>query len=245
MKNIKNRESLFKVLLILGCIFLVTSMVFIYLLENTNPEATAYNLYNILAVAFFVTSFILGAIIFSLMGKVKITYKKLKPQKIPLNTDKYDEFEKKFIDTLYNCGYEKYKEIPNILNSSIKYLINKKWNINNVILIVRQSELTEQTVKNYFEYCLNHIVEEEPYLSKKNTNLIHILCVDKTNDNFIQFTERNVEQGYGRFNLSIGISFDSRMIYITAQKSDLFIARYEKLVKMFKEYIKNQIANDK
>lgn len=223
---------------------MIFTMVFAGLSEYTVKDLEKQKIYTNFMLLFGGMLTIDCIFMYSLMGNVKITYKKIASKKLMLNTRSYDEFESKFLEELYNKKYLKYKEIPNKLNCDIKYLINKTISINNVILIVRTKEFSNDAYKKYFEYCLNYIAEKEEYILKKNTNLIHIICVDKVNDNLRKITESNVEQGYGRFNLPVGISFDNRTVYIATQKGGFFISNYNKLVRMFREYIKNQISNE-
>ncbi len=246
INNLTNRqkELLLKSTIVSGVVVSIMFLIFTGISQTKIEGTEEYNLYTTIALSFLGLGILICAFMYYLMGKVKITYKKIASKKLTLNTRSYEEFESKFLEELYNKKYLKYKEIPNELNCDIKYLINKNISINNIILIIRTNEFSYDAYKNYFKYCLNYIVEKEEYILKKNTNLMHIICVDKVNDNFKKITERNVEQGYGRFNLPVGISFDNRTVYIATQKGGFFIARYNKLVKMFKEYIKNQILND-
>ena len=178
------------------------------------------------------------------MGKVDLTPKNLKSKRLVLNTTKYEEFEGKFLKTLKGEKYTNEQEIANNLGCKIKYLVRRRLEINDIVLIVRTEELTEQISNNYIELSLTCIAKKENFNGLKNTNLIHIICVDRVNDKLREITEKQVEQGYGGFNLPVGISFGSSTVYIAPQKGGFFIARYKTLVKMFKGYIKNQIKQE-
>lgn len=240
----KQKEFLFKFLIVLGLIFGILTGIFGSCSENYEHGTDRYNLYTTLGLSSIGIATIICIIILFLMDKIKFKYNEITSKRLTINSKNYEEFETKFLQELYNNNYSKYEEIPNQINCDIKYLINKNISINNIILILKtkDKELSDEAYKSYFEISLNYIIEKEPYLSKKNTNLIHIICVDKVNDNLRKITENNVEQGYGRFNLPVGISFGGRTVYIATQKGGFFIARYKKLVKMFEKYIEKQIA---
>lgn len=241
--NNNQKEWLFKGAIIFGILMIIGTLIFVTLSESVIQGSSAYKLYC----GGFISCLLIAAIdcgfIYYLMDKVKLSAKKVSSERLILDTNKYEEFEKTFMEELYQNGYGEYKEIPNKLNCLIKYCIHKSMSINDLVLIVRSkdTELNDDVYQNYFEYSLNYIIEQEPYLANKNTNLIHIICVDRVNDNLKKITESNVEQGYGRFHLPVGISFGSRTVYIATQKDGFFIARYKKLVKMFKKYVESQI----
>lgn len=247
----KQKELLLKGTIVLGGILLIIDLIFFGLSESIPrdlrmilPEyAENYQLYTTIGVIFLILCGIDAAFMYYLMGKVEITYKNIKSKRLYLNTSKYEEFEEKILKELYIDGYAQFQNIPNKINCKIKYLIRRSKEINDIVLLVRSNdrELSESACQNYFEISLNYIIKQYPEFSEKNINLIHIVCVDKVNDNLRKITESNVEQGYGRFNLPVGISFGSRTVYIATQKDGLFIMNYKKLVKMFKKYIKNQI----
>lgn len=243
----KQKEFIFKTLLVLGCIFMLLTCIFGEYSNNCEPGTEKYKFYTTLGLIFLgLAGVICGAILY-LMDKIKFKYNEITSKRLTLNSEEYEDFERDFLQELYSNNYSKYEEIPNQINCDIKYLINKNISINNIILILKtkDKELSDEAYKNYFEISLNYIIEKEPYLSKKNTNLIHIICVDKVNDNLRKITENNVEQGYGRFNLPVGISFGSGTVYIATQKGGFFIVRYKKLVKMFEKYIEKQIISTK
>lgn len=243
----KQKEFIFKVLLVLGCIFLLLACIFAGYCSYYERGTNGYKVYTILGLGSFGITGLICIIILFLMDKIKFKYNEITSKRLTLDSKNYEEFETKFLQELYNNNYSNYEEIPNQINCDIKYLINKNISINNIILILKtkDKELSDEAYKSYFEISLNYIIEKEPYLSKKNTNLIHIICVDKVNDNLRKITENNVEQGYGRFNLPVGISFGGRTVYIATQKGGFFIVRYKKLVKMFEKYIDKQIISTK
>lgn len=234
----KGKEILLKSIIVSLSLTITLCAIFSFFSERDK-------IYEILCFIFLIISTILGIIMYYLMDKIKITYKGISSEKLILKTETYEEFEKEFIEELYRNKYIELREIPNNLGCQMKYIISKEISINNIVLIVRIRELTEEVYNRYFEEALEYIANNEEYILKKDTNLIHIVCVNKVNDILRKITEQNVEQGYGRFNLPVGISFGSRTVYIAKQKGGFFIFRYKKLVKMFKKYINNQLTSPK
>lgn len=240
----KNKELLLKLVITLGALCCILIFVFLMISDNYDMGTNEKDFYERIVIILFVIGGILGIIMLKLMGTVKLTPKNLKSKRLVLNTNTYEEFEEKFFNTLKENKYLSEKQIPNNMGCEIKYLLRKKLDINDIILIIRTEELNENILNNYFELSLNYIAEKEQFTGLENTNLIHIICVDRVNDYLKKITETQVEQGYGGFNLPVGISFGSSTVYIAPQKGGFFIFRYKELVKMFKSYIQNQIKQE-
>jgi len=242
--NNKSKELLFKILTIIAGIIMVAVLIVAAISSKYDQGTSEYNFYMIIGLSLMGIDVIFAIIIIYLVGKVKFTYKGIVSKKLLLKTKTYEEFEKIFLDELYLNQYEHCGEIPTELDCKISYLINRQYSINNIILLVRTNELSENTYNNYFEESLAYINEREEKIFEKYANLIHIVCVDRVNDNLKNVTEQSVEQGYRTFHLPVGISFGSRTVYIAMQKSSLGIFKYKTLVKMFKKYINNQIQEE-
>lgn len=238
------KELIFKILITVGIILLIISTIFFVKAEMFSDSMIESENNANIGLIFMGLSSIFGISVYIMMGNIKLTSKKLKSKRIMLNTNTYEEFEEKFLEELRLNNYFDYIDIPNNLNCEIKYLIRKRFNINDIVLILRTNELSEDVSNSYFEISLNYIVEKEKYITKNNTNIIHIICVDRVNDNLRKLTENSAEQGYGRFNLPVGISFGYSTVYIAPQKEGFYIMRYRELVKMLESYLKNQIKSD-
>ncbi len=247
MKN-EHKIILVKVALSISLIFMILFFVFSIgsgvEIFGENNEFYKNLTYLFLAPAFF----FIGTVTIVLMCKIDIKPIKAKSKKYQIKYESYKEFKCKLYERLYNEGYSNFEEFKTN-NYSINYALKKTIFNDYVIAILKQEELAEEIYQefkeNYFEKFGNYLIESKRVNPNKNINVIYIICVDKSNKYFTNYTERNVYQYYKRYNLPVGVSFKTNKIYIASQIEGFAPLRYKRLKNMFKRYVKDLVVNDK
>lgn len=237
--NIKKQELVLKILICIMGAFTISMTISAFIIEKMTPETLGYKICSFLII----TGVIMGIVIFFIviyLGEKVHMSKKTIPQKMKLLSDDYTNFYDLFLKQLSLNGYSEVKEITTDMNFRMEYIVNPKFSEYSVVLIVKVDELTEDVEKKYLDYFIKYITKEKRGISSKRVNLIHIVCVEKENECFKNFVRKNIIQGYEKYQLPVGISFDKKMIYIVTQDGGDGRKFYKKMIKLFKEYISNQ-----
>jgi hypothetical protein len=223
---------------------MIIAMAALFMLGLQVEGTSKFNFYEKISIITFSTCALSVIVMVVLMMKIDIRPQKTKSEKLRIKTTNYDDFKDTLFKEMINDGYER-KEIFKTNKYSIEYAIKNTFGESFIIAILKLGELTEDIYqdykKNYFEEFGYYLLNTNQIKVTNNFYITYIICVDRVTKIFSEYTESNVKQYWGRFNLPVGVSFGSRTLYIATQKDGLHIGRYKKLAKKFKQYVSNQI----
>jgi uncharacterized integral membrane protein len=240
----KNKELLLKIVISVTAFFCIVLLVFSFILQNQKEGTESYEFYNLFTIILVIICFALGIVMYFMMGKIKITPKKKSPYRININAENYSQFEEQLMNELKNKGYTNMIDIPNNLNCSMKYSYKITFNKLEIMMLLREEELTQNILENYYECFGRYILDNHKDCISKDFEMIHCICVDRITPSFKAYTEEFVSQPYGRYHLPVGISFGGRTVYIAPKDAGFFEVRYHELLKKFKLFIKSQIISE-
>ena len=247
MKN-EHKIILVKSIIALSGILLVLTLVIGITSEIQVVGTKSYYFYKNLSLIILLSFFLSGTIMMILMWKIDIRPQKTKSEKYKIKTTNYNDLKKYLFEAALDDGYESRGTFKTD-KYSIDYVLKNKLGESYIIVLLNLDELTEDIYKeykdNYFEKFGSNLLNTNQVKVTNNIHVTYIICVDRVTKTFSQYTESNVKQYWGRFNLPVGVSFASGTLYISTQQDGLFKGRYKKLVKNFKGYIKNQLFIEK
>ena len=181
------------------------------------------------------------------MTKIDIRPQRTKSKKYKLKINNYEQLKKYLFDKLINEGYDSVKTFEGELYN-IDYTIKSNYHKTYIVASMKIEELTEEIYdkyqQNYFEDFGNCLIDNNEVNVIDDIHVIYIICVDKVTPIFSKYTESNVRQYFGRYNLPVGLSFGSDTLYVSTQKEGYAKNKWKKLSKDFYEIIEEVIDNN-
>lgn len=245
MKN-KHKIILVKVVISLAAIFTSFGTMFAAMYEM-ELYSNFIGEIKTLAYVLLAIGFLFGFIMIGLMFKIDIRPEKTKPKKYKILVNHFNELKQVISKKIKEENYNEIKVYENN-RYKIEFGVKNKFREQYIIALLNLEELTEEIYQefkdNYFEDFGNHLIQNGEINPSKTINLIYIICVNKKNKVFTNYVQRNVYQGYQRYNLPIGIDLENKTVYIATQSDGMAPNQYRKLKRMFEKYIDGIIEKD-
>ena len=241
MKN-KHKIILVKFFILMAFIFTILFWISLIIFGKQAEFTEQYYFFEKVSIVVGIMHAVLGMVVFILMCKIDIRPERTKPTKYKINTIDFGSLKQNIYMKLKE---EKYTEFKVYQNSRYKihYSIKSKLNNQYIVSLFNLDELTEEIYQefknNYFEEFDNYLIQNNEINPRKSLNLIYIICVSKKNKVFNNYVQRNVYQGYQRYNLPIGIDLENKTVYIATQSDGMAPNKHRKLKRMFEKYIQD------
>lgn len=197
---------------------------------------------------YFISSLVLGTamLIIGDKGSNYINYRKnTNAQKYDININNYHELIK-YLNNNSKLNSANFSSLDGN-NINIFYKVEKHWynyfNKNIFIIVTVSMELFDdkiidtilQEIDEYISKCV------EGYSDSDYIEMSLVLCLEKENNEFKKYINRDIIQTPNIIKLPVGIVFTENKIYISNQESSYNKGKYKLLIEKFMKLFKNII----
>ncbi len=227
------RNTIIKGLLLFSSAWLILTMVLIAFSQAHPWGNKDYQYYRTISIWSFIILMVLGGITTLLVCKYGIQLPKTKSDRFRFSSCDFQQLSAAIMNANKYAEFSDPVKLECNSDDSVQIQYMKNWKKLYVFELVRTNELTFEKLTSYTELFWEYVCGLAPNIKLYDIHLIQCICVDRITTDFRNFTENNVEQDFGRYQLPVGISFGGNTIYVAKQKGGAFIAKYKHLRKIF------------